>query len=130
MTSFARTVSLLILAPALLVAGGISTQAGPGRSASDQDGSRQAEAGPPRPEPPASEQDGSWQPPPGLAERVTARIAERWGVSPGMVGLEWGRLSGLLDGGEGADLHILGKGSDGFFVVLLGALYRGDFVSK
>jgi flagella basal body P-ring formation protein FlgA len=51
--------------------------------------------------------------------RVVARVAETWSVPERDVTLAWGRLPAGLAAAEQAPLELVGRGSDGWFAVVL-----------
>jgi flagella basal body P-ring formation protein FlgA len=55
--------------------------------------------------------------PAALAARVGAVVAERWGVAPAAVRLEWPRVAAVPDLPDDAPLALLGAGRDGWYVV-------------
>jgi flagella basal body P-ring formation protein FlgA len=58
-----------------------------------------------------------WSPAPALASRVREEIANRWGVAPEMVRLEWGaRRSGAVPA-EDAAFELIGTGTGGNWIV-------------
>jgi flagella basal body P-ring formation protein FlgA len=54
----------------------------------------------------------------GLAARVAARIADAWRVPAEQVRLSWGRSSGTGSPADDTTFRVLGRGEDGWFVVV------------
>jgi flagella basal body P-ring formation protein FlgA len=54
----------------------------------------------------------------GLAARVAARIADAWRVPVEQVRLSWGRSSGIASPTDETTFRVLGRGEDGWFVVV------------
>jgi flagella basal body P-ring formation protein FlgA len=68
---------------------------------------------------PAAVDDAPWGPGPGLAARVQRAIAERWGVEPGAVRLEWPAADPGVAAADDAVFELVGTGAGGTWWLVL-----------
>jgi flagella basal body P-ring formation protein FlgA len=68
---------------------------------------------------PASADGAAWLPGPGLAARVQRAIAERWGVDPDAVRIEWQAVDAAVAPADEAALELVGTGAGGTWWLVL-----------
>ncbi|HEY8470461.1 MAG TPA: flagellar basal body P-ring formation chaperone FlgA [Longimicrobiales bacterium] len=68
---------------------------------------------------PASADGAAWMPGPALASRVQRAIAERWGVEPGAVRLEWPAVDAGVAPADDAVFELVGTGAGGTWWLVL-----------
>lgn len=66
---------------------------------------------------PLAAQERGWAPSPALEARVREAVAERWGVDPASVRLEWGSVREGQEPTDDAPFRLVGSGAGGAWVV-------------